>query len=47
MEHADKKVWWHQVARIELEHFPDRRTLSEAERRAIEIERPAHNGTLH
>lgn len=42
-QHKYDKEWWLNVARIDMQHFPDRKSLIEAERRAIETERPRHN----
>lgn len=44
-EHAKHSNWYKQVSRIELEHFPDRLSVSEAEIRAIAYERPRYNKT--
>jgi hypothetical protein len=43
INHRDEKPWWTGVARITVEHFPDRASVVEAERRAIEAERPLYN----
>lgn len=42
-QHADGKAWWPQVARIDVEHFLSRDAALEAERVAIQSERPLHN----
>lgn len=42
-QHADEKPWWPAVSTIRLEHFADRASAAEAERRAIRTELPAHN----
>lgn len=42
-QHSKDKPWWHEVARVTVEHFPDRETVLEAERAAIITERPLHN----
>lgn len=41
--HSSSKPWWSTVARIEMEHFPDRPSVKAAERAAIKSEKPAHN----
>lgn len=41
--HADDKAWWGQVHNVTLEHFPSRTALEDAERAAIQSERPLHN----
>lgn len=41
--HAAEKTWWTDVTRVSVEHFPDRSTVLEAERRAIIDEHPLHN----
>lgn len=42
-QHAGLKPWWSEVARIDVEHHPDRATALLAERAAIEAEAPLHN----
>jgi predicted GIY-YIG superfamily endonuclease len=42
-EHSDEKPWYHEVARITVEHLPDRRTALRAETHAIKNERPKFN----
>jgi predicted GIY-YIG superfamily endonuclease len=42
-QHAGGKSWWTDVARIEFEHFSSLTELREAEREAIQTEKPAHN----
>lgn len=42
-KHKDTKTWWQDVARVDLEHYPDRTELLSAERQAIETEKPLHN----
>lgn len=41
--HRDEKPWWCDVADIKVEHFPDRRSVIEAEKKAIRTENPRHN----
>lgn len=41
--HKKTKLWWHSVARIEMEQYPDRAALAAAERAAIHVEHPRHN----
>lgn len=43
--HNKDKPWWLGVTNITVEHYPDRRAVLEAERRAIAAERPLYNGT--
>lgn len=43
--HDKGKPWWTGVTNITVEHYPDRRAVLEAERRAIVTERPLYNGT--
>lgn len=42
-QHASQKQWWGDVARIDVQHYPDRQAVADAERAAIETERPRHN----
>lgn len=42
-QHGSEKPWWQKVVRIHMEHHKSLHALREAERRAIETERPAHN----
>lgn len=42
-DHRDGKPWWLSVASMTVEHFPDRASALEAERRAIRSERPLYN----
>lgn len=42
-QHRASKAWWHDVAGISIERYPDRRTAFAAEARAIEVENPLHN----
>lgn len=42
-QHERDKFWWSQIADISLQHFPSRLALLEAERIAIENERPLYN----
>ncbi len=42
-KHKDEKEWWLDVARIDLEQFASREELLDAERQAIQDERPLHN----
>lgn len=41
--HRDSKDWWPEVAGISIEHYASRTDLANAERRAIQVERPLHN----
>lgn len=41
--HKADKEWWPEVARVELEQYPDHPTLRAAEREAITEERPRYN----
>lgn len=41
--HRMNASWWSQVASASIEHFPTRAEAAQAERSAIEAERPAHN----
>ncbi len=43
--HNKDKQWWLGVTNITIEHYPDRRAVLEAERRAIATEHPLYNGT--
>lgn len=40
---SEKKPWFHEVARVEIEHFESRLLAAEAEVAAIQNERPAYN----
>lgn len=42
-QHAHDKPWWHAVCRIEIETHPTREEVLEAERLAIQAEKPLHN----
>lgn len=42
-QHREAKPWWSDVKNITIEVYPDRESVLEAERRAIERERPKHN----
>jgi predicted GIY-YIG superfamily endonuclease len=42
-QHSNTAAWYHRIARIEIEPFMSRREAREAERRAIQTERPCHN----
>ncbi len=44
--HSKDKGWWSQVARVTVEHFPDRASVEAAERTAITTEKPCHNIAL-
>jgi predicted GIY-YIG superfamily endonuclease len=44
--HATDKPWWIEVDRIELERYPDRTSVLDAEQKAIKEERPRYN-VLH
>lgn len=41
--HAAEKPWWRDVTRIDVEALPGRAEALEAERAAIQAERPVHN----
>lgn len=41
--HRRTKSWWRDVAGITIEHYDSRSDLENAERRAIQVERPLHN----
>lgn len=42
-QHRKDKLWWGEVARIDLEHHPDRASAATAEMAAIKSEGPAYN----
>lgn len=42
-QHRGDKSWWADVARVDVEEFPDRRSALVAEERAIKAEHPVHN----
>lgn len=42
-EHGDDKPWYLEVARVEVEHHPDRHSALRAEKNAIHAERPRYN----
>jgi predicted GIY-YIG superfamily endonuclease len=42
-KHKALQPWWKDVARIDMEQHPDMRTLRDAEREAIETEKPLYN----
>ena len=41
--HSSDKPWWSEVGRIEIEHYPTLEDLREAERLAIQTDKPLHN----
>jgi hypothetical protein len=41
--HRSDKLWWTEVARIQIDQFPDRPSVLAAELEAIEQERPRYN----
>jgi predicted GIY-YIG superfamily endonuclease len=41
--HRESKVWWDQVSGITVETYGRRSELEQAERRAIQVEKPLHN----
>lgn len=41
--HSQTQPWWHEVDTIRLEHFPDDKLASEAEKAAIQAEKPRYN----
>lgn len=41
--HRNEKAWWPDVADVQLEVLPDRKTLEQAEQVAIKTERPLYN----
>lgn len=42
-QHARKSLWWPEVNRMTVEHYPDRGSVEAAEKQAILDERPRHN----
>jgi GIY-YIG catalytic domain. len=42
-DHSRNKPWWLGVTNIKVEHYPNRQSVLEAERRAIIAERPLYN----
>jgi excinuclease UvrABC nuclease subunit len=44
--HSNLAVWFREIARVELEHFPCRDDALEAEAKAIKLERPKYNSGL-
>jgi len=42
-EHQQHSPWWEKIARIEVKPYPDRQSVLEAERVAIENEKPKFN----
>lgn len=42
-KHSGEKSWWSEVARIEMEHHSTLPELREAERQAIQHDKPIHN----
>jgi predicted GIY-YIG superfamily endonuclease len=42
-QHARGKTWWRDVAIVRVQHHPDRASVREAERLAIQTEHPLHN----
>jgi predicted GIY-YIG superfamily endonuclease len=42
-EHSRHSGWWDNVARVEIEQFPTRAAVIDAERHAIKLEKPLHN----
>jgi predicted GIY-YIG superfamily endonuclease len=46
-QHKQKKVWWPEVARVEIHWYPDRRPAEDIERDAIRAEAPRYNTVHH
>lgn len=44
-QHNKKAKWFNDIAHITIEKFPDRKSVEEAEIKAIKIEKPKHNVT--
>jgi predicted GIY-YIG superfamily endonuclease len=42
-DHDRNKPWFDNVANVRVEHFPDRKSVLDAEREAIRTEKPRHN----
>ncbi|MCW2898517.1 MAG: hypothetical protein JWO67_782 [Streptosporangiaceae bacterium] len=42
-EHGDDKPWYLEIARVDVEHHPDRHAALRAEKNAIKAERPKYN----
>lgn len=42
-DHESQKIWWRQIARIDVEWHPNRQDALDAEREAIRTEKPLHN----
>lgn len=42
-KHRQEKDWWNAVAHIDMERYPSRESVLEAEREAIKRERPLYN----
>lgn len=42
-QHAHMAEWFSKAHSVTIEHYPDRKSVESAEKRAIQIERPIHN----
>jgi hypothetical protein len=42
-QHRDHSAWFTEIARVEIEQFPSRKAALDAEREAIQSEKPLHN----
>lgn len=42
-EHKRDSHWWREIARVDMQHLPTREAAIEAERRAIQTEKPRYN----
>ena len=42
-QHGEQSPWFEEIARVEVDNFPDRETALKAERKAIETENPKYN----
>ena len=46
VEHRQNSDWFDEILRVEIEHFPDRESAMDAERKAVQEENPKYNKRL-
>jgi len=45
-EHKNNSDWFNEITRVDIEHFSDRKTAMDAERKAVQEENPKYNKRL-
>ena len=46
VEHRQNSDWFDEIIRVDIEHFPDRESAMDAERKAVQEENPRYNKRL-